>query len=205
MPISEISKQCGVSEATIYRHIEKFNIKRPLEKMNEGVEYKEIPGFANYKAGRDGSIWSCLTNGGNKSVIWKKLSPYFSTSGFTVSLCNNKEKYVYFVHRLILMTFVGPCPIGMECCHNNGNRLDNNLSNLRWDTHKNNMLDKIKHNTQAKGEKQGSSFLKETQVKEIKYLLSNRIISKRRLSRLLNIDKQIIININNEVTWKHVK
>lgn len=51
------------------------------------------------------------------------------------------------VHRLVLIAFVGPCPQGMEACHNDGNPANNHLSNLRWDTHKSNMEDKVKHGT----------------------------------------------------------
>lgn len=45
------------------------------------------------------------------------------------------------VHRLVLEAFVGPCPDGMECCHNDNNRLNNLVSNLRWDTRYNNVQD----------------------------------------------------------------
>lgn len=42
---------------------------------------------------------------------------------------------------LIAETFLGPCPEGMECCHNDDNRANNRLDNLRWDTHQNNVKD----------------------------------------------------------------
>lgn len=45
------------------------------------------------------------------------------------------------VGRLVLEAFVGPCPLGLECCHYDGNKLNNRLDNLRWDTHSNNMRD----------------------------------------------------------------
>jgi hypothetical protein len=49
------------------------------------------------------------------------------------------------VHRLVLETFVGPCPDGMECCHNNGDPADNRLENLRWDTLSSNAYDRVEH------------------------------------------------------------
>lgn len=49
------------------------------------------------------------------------------------------------VHRLVLEAFVGPCPPGMECCHNNGDPSDNRVENLRWDTKKANVADRRKH------------------------------------------------------------
>lgn len=49
------------------------------------------------------------------------------------------------VHRLVLEAFVGACPEGMECCHNDGDHTNNNLDNLRWDTHSNNVYDIVRH------------------------------------------------------------
>lgn len=51
------------------------------------------------------------------------------------------------VHHLVLSAFVGPRPSGTECCHNNGNPVDNRLVNLRWDTHRSNCMDMQVHGT----------------------------------------------------------
>lgn len=45
------------------------------------------------------------------------------------------------IHRLVMQAFVGPCPAGMEVCHNDSNPANNCLENLRYDTHMNNMID----------------------------------------------------------------
>lgn len=49
----------------------------------------------------------------------------------------------WYVHRLVLFAFVGPCPEGLEGCHNNGDGSDNRLSNLRWDTQQSNRQDTL--------------------------------------------------------------
>ena len=51
------------------------------------------------------------------------------------------------VHQLVLEAFVGPCPEGMECCHDNGDPSDPRLINLRWGSHSDNMLDMARHGT----------------------------------------------------------
>ena len=52
-----------------------------------------------------------------------------------------------YVHTLVLEHFVCPRPEGMEACHNDGNGMNNHIDNLRWDTHKNNMQDQLRHGT----------------------------------------------------------
>ena len=51
------------------------------------------------------------------------------------------------IHHLVLEAFVGPRPSGTEACHNNGDKLDNRASNLRWDTRSSNMRDTVRHGT----------------------------------------------------------
>lgn len=57
------------------------------------------------------------------------------------------------VHRLVLEAFVGPCPDGMEGCHNDGDHSNNRLDNLRWDTRSENMLDQVRHGTHIEARK----------------------------------------------------
>lgn len=49
------------------------------------------------------------------------------------------------VHGLVLEAFVGPCPTGLEACHNNGDASDNRIENLRWDTPSENQRDRVRH------------------------------------------------------------
>jgi hypothetical protein len=50
-----------------------------------------------------------------------------------------------YTHGLVLETFVGPRPVGQECLHDDGDPLNNHLSNLRWGTHAENMADRVRH------------------------------------------------------------
>lgn len=51
------------------------------------------------------------------------------------------------VHVLVAVAFLGPRPPGMEVCHDDGDLVNNAVSNLRWDTHSANCLDSVKHGT----------------------------------------------------------
>lgn len=81
-----------------------------------------------------------------------------------VWLCREAQYAPKLVHRLVLEAFVGPCPEGMEACHNNGKREDNRRANLRWGTRSSNQADKRLHGTHQDGERSHRAKLTTRQV-----------------------------------------
>ena len=116
------------------------------------AEWKRIPGYEDYyEASIDGRIRSVDRENINATGIVRRLrgvelSPWKSPTGhLKVSLTVNGRGVSEWVHRLILLTFVGECPDGMECCHNEGNPKNNHVKNLRCDTPKSNRYDCVSH------------------------------------------------------------
>lgn len=68
-------------------------------------------------------------------------------------LCAEGRKAQINVHVLVLTAFVGPRSPGLVGCHNDGDPSNNHLSNLRWDTQSNNILDTLKHGTNPNANK----------------------------------------------------
>lgn len=82
-----------------------------------------------------------MNQGHKQSILLKGrvLKPTLGNNGYYyVSLVRDGEKKKYYIHRLMLETFVGDEP-NMEVNHKNGVRSDNRLSNLEWVTGKGNM------------------------------------------------------------------
>jgi hypothetical protein len=74
------------------------------------------------------------------------LKPTPNTDGYLhVGLCRGNKKRTRSVHALVLEAFVGPCPTGLEGCHENDVKSDNRLSNLRWDTRSANTYDRVRN------------------------------------------------------------
>jgi len=157
-----------------------------------------IPGFSDYFATKDGRIWSRITK------RYLALNTTDKKGRYRVCLRKNGEYYWRLVHRLILETFVGPCPDGMECCHYNGNPGDNRLENLRWDTNKANKQDAIRHDTFARGEKSGRAKLNNLQVRIIRQLLNFKSLSQTKIGKIFNVDQNLISYINCNKIWKNV-
>lgn len=86
------------------------------------------------------------TLGRTRKIPERNLRVTAQTSGH-LGLGLSKDGHVksHRVHRLVLEAFVGPCPKGMEACHNDGDPTNNLLSNLRWDTHEANVADTKRH------------------------------------------------------------
>ena len=76
----------------------------------------------------------------------KVLSPRKAKSGHLfVALRIDDTRTTWGVHALVLETFVGPRPSGMEACHWNDIPADNRLVNLRWGTRSENVLDCVRN------------------------------------------------------------
>lgn len=109
-----------------------------------------------------------------------------------------------FVHRLVLLAFVGPCPLGMEACHfPDRDPANNRLENLRWDTHINNKADQLVHGTHTRGERNGSAKLTSRQVVSIRRLYAVGW-TRRQLANRYGVTPEMITRIADRRAWKHL-
>jgi hypothetical protein len=112
---------------------------------------------------------------------------------------NNKIRIIY-PHKAVLEAFVGPRPKGMEACHNNGDPFDNKVTNLRWDTTRNNQLDRIKHGTSNRGERCAAAKLTEAQVRAIR--ADTRL--QREIAAEYGVRENTISRIKSGKRWAHI-
>jgi len=135
--------------------------------------------------------------------VQRILKPWLVCGYPWVWLCKEGKHYRKAVHILVLNNFIGPCPPGMEACHEDGIRTNTSLINLRWDTRKNNHADKHKHGTAQIGEDAPNVKLNEKKVKEIRYLFSHGK-SIEHLSYMFDVTKTNIRYIVQRKIWAHV-
>jgi len=109
-----------------------------------------------------------------------------------------------WVHRLVLKTFTNECPKGYQCCHNDGNPMNNHIENLRWGSKEENAADKILHGTVPSGAKHPNSKLTEAQVINIRTLYSNGGYTFETLGQYYGVHLGTIHSIIHRKTWKHI-
>lgn len=116
-------------------------------------KWAPIAGYeGHYEVSDHGNVRSLdrvvKTSRGTRRVQGKTLSKRPDTHGYyRVRLCLGGRKADPLIHRLVIETFVGPPGEGQECCHTNGNNTDNRVENLRWATHRENILDIARYGT----------------------------------------------------------
>ena len=173
-----------------------------------GERWREIPGYELYYAasnyGRIKSLLRTVRRGdGVRMVRERILKPGIVTSGhFIVGIHRKGVTETHKVHRLVLESFIGPCPPGMGACHDDGDPSNNRLDNLRWDTHQANMDDKIRHGTLAKGERQGLAKLTDEKVREIRARLAKGELQYE-IAAAYGVCKTSISFIKAGKTWRH--
>ena len=164
---------------------------------------RPIPGFSGYSITDNGQVWSAP----RLHRTWvKQLKPDVIRGHFRVTLFRGGIRHRIFVHRLVLETFVGPCPSGMETCHNNGDPADNRLENLRWDTNSANKQDAVRHGTAPGFQNRGRinhSKLTETEVRWIRYLRRAGVVISA-LAEGFGISKQQIRCICKRKCWARI-
>jgi hypothetical protein len=90
----------------------------------------EIPGFQYYYINTEGTIIQVMSETLAVTVV-----PYNNSKKKCLAVQLVKQNGVSttaLVRRLVLLTFVGPCPKGCLAIHKDGNYLNCNLSNLEW-------------------------------------------------------------------------
>ena len=187
--------------------------------------YRQVIGFPGYYLRDDGTCWTqwVLSRDSRLRLVWTAAGVLTrkptTINRFGYHLLRIKREWGQVqcvLSKAMLLAFVGPPPRdGMCCCHNDGDKNNNAISNLRWDTRSNNELDKLKHGTSNRGERNGMAIATEEQVKEVLRLWHEAPRSKTGMFRKAGTRKRIAEQVGLSVAcispivygdnWRHLQ
>lgn len=173
------------------------------------ADFRVIPDYPRYAINESGVVLStCPRNGRGKDRDWSdahSVTHIIRPKGYhVISLCStNGEKRIRMVHVLVLEAFVGPCPVGHQCRHIDGNPANNHISNLAWGTSLDNNRDKILHGTSCQGERGSKAKLTNEDVIEIRKRRANGETIET-IAKDFPLKQNSIYSIVNRRTWKHI-
>lgn len=114
------------------------------------------------------------------------------------------DRRIVRVHQLIALTFLGPCPEGMEVNHIDGNRENNAPWNLEYVTHEEN----VRHaaslgNIRNDGERNPRAKLTEDDVRAIRRAAADGV-SQYVLARQYGVGQSAVSRIVLRKSWRNI-
>ena len=133
-----------------------------------GVRWREIAGFPNRLISEDGRVWSRYSGRLQRPqkhqrgyVIYKLAAGERGKSG--------GKTIAKLAHVLVAEAFLGKRPTpDHDVAHNDGDRKNNDVGNLRWATPVENMADQVRHGTRIWGERHYGSKITNEQADQIR-------------------------------------
>ena len=165
-----------------------------------------VPGFAGYEVSDRGDVRSSLAAGfGRKPEPPRILKATLDSHGYRrVYLRADGQTYSRKVSWLVLEAFVGPRPGKADACHNDGNRENDTLANLRWDSRKGNLADREIHGTVNRGTTNGNASLDDEMVREIRNRAADGE-SQRSIADSFYIQQSTVSKIVRRERWGWIK
>lgn len=168
------------------------------------AERKPFPPDPRYSVTDDGRVFRDVHVGHHGTV--RELTQHVSKRGYYIVHFELRGK-TWPVHRMVALTFIPNPDDKPEVAHNDGVKLNNDKSNLRWATRQENSDDIDRHGTRAQGEGHPSHILTEEQALEIHRLTVKKAPRQhpyhREIAERFGVTRECVTRIANENRWVH--
>lgn len=172
-------------------------------KKQNNIEVRPVVGYEGlYEIDTQGNLYSLRFN------KRKKMKPNVNSRGYYKAGLSIDGKYnCVKIHRLVAEAFIDKIAGKEHVNHIDGNKLNNNVNNLEWCTHKENVHHAIKNNLfkpfqniKREGENNGNSKLNNEQVLAI--VKDNRL--HKEIAKEYKIDSSHVSTIKNGKYWSSI-
>lgn len=163
--------------------------------MTIAERWKNITGYEGYyQVSNLGRVRSLNMDVWNGRVFYKKagriLKPIPIGNYLGVQLCVNKVHKKFYIHRLVAQSFIENPQSKKEVNHINGDRTNNEVTNLEWNTRKEN--EKHAHETGLKnltGENNPMCKFSDETIKEIRTLYKTGKYKQSELAKMFGVSR----------------
>jgi hypothetical protein len=119
--------------------------------IRAGEEWRPIVGNEWYSVSSFGRVLSTAPAGNGRDRTPRLVTPRPNTNGYLRIPLAEPDRpgrpRSRYIHHLVAEAFLGPRPAGLKVRYIDGDALNNALSNLKYGTHSENELDKVRHGT----------------------------------------------------------
>ena len=176
-------------------------------------EWKTVPGFSRYQISDIGRLRKSLKDG--RLIV---IKPGITSNGYIKYGLSDDGgvRHTLSAHRLVAISFLSPpTPEENYVLHENDDKTDNRVENLRWGTALENTADARKNNrlalgdrhpchvkpwTRPRGQCAAGSKLTDDQVRSI--MSDTR--KQREIAAHYGVDQALIGRIRNGKVWRHI-
>lgn len=175
-------------------------------------QWKAIQGYENYyevsNLGRVRSVDRMVPHArhGLTKQASKILSPAITDGYYKVALSMNRSLRSFRVHRLVAAAFVDNPSKLQEVNHKDGNKLNNEASNLEWCTHSQNVQHAFDSGLAValRGSQNGNSKLSTEDVLAIRSEYDYGKVTLLQLAGKYGCSKRNVLDIVHKRIWKHL-
>ena len=167
-----------------------------------GPEWKQVENYPMYDVSSDGHVRTHQRKLRNNSI----LKPGISKAGYArVVLCNDGTKRNIPVHRIVAEAFIPNPENKPQVNHKDGNKLNNDVSNLEWCTASEN----VQHSFDVLGHERqngGMNKLSQEQVEFLRIKAANgELTTYTEFAKMFNVSERTIANAvrgdSNHYAW----
>jgi hypothetical protein len=162
-----------------------------------------------YRVSNVGQVQCCLKLVGppdysHMTDSWHDLLPHRNAETGYLEVCirSHGKGKTTAVHKLVAEAFLGPCPEGLQVCHDDNDKTNPRLDNLCYGTPKQNNADKKRHGTQQEGSRVAGAKLVESDVIEIMQMRAGWLF--RQIAEKYGVQEGTIGKIFRGETWSHL-
>jgi len=166
-----------------------------------GEEWRAIPGCEECEVSNHGRVRNAASG--------RVYACPVATTGYHRFVYNprpgKRRAFAIFVHRAVMLAFVGPCPPGKQVNHRDGVKTNNRLDNLEYVTGSENMQHAARMGLawSHKGERHCRAKLTEEAVREIRALVAAGE-QKKAVAKRYGVSAFVVREVVGRRSWKHV-